>query len=192
VVGRQWPVPFLAAEPLIPEWLGFDGAFLVAYGEPWESFLGVWARDTAVVLPVPGSEQLYRWLREAYDLRVELLLPLLDETALSRIEAVKAAVHAGAATPDALDDVDRLLAAAADADLVHDALDALHEREATLIDYARGRAGAVRDVAEVLRLGIRARKGEIPPEDYARAFVAVVNRFIPIAVQLPVAVPPDF
>ena len=141
-------------------------------------------------VPVPGSEEVYRWHREAHDLRMELLLPLLDEAAPSTIESAEAAIYAGAATAETFEDVDRLLGRA-HAVPTPEVLDALRAREATLIDYARGHAGAVSDVAVVLRLGILARRREVPADDYARAFVTVVNRFIPIAGQTAVGAPLD-
>ncbi|MGB2984107.1 MAG: hypothetical protein WBC63_09680 [Candidatus Bipolaricaulia bacterium] len=83
-----------------------------------------------------------------------------------------------------MDEVDRILRAAdSDQGQSAEVLEALHEREATLVDYARELAGAVGEVAEVLRLGILARRVDASAAKYIRAFVEVANAFVPIAVR---------
>ena len=43
------------------------------------------------------------------------------------------------------------------------------------------------EIAEVLRLGILARRGEDTAMAYVRAFIDVVNAHVPVAVQQPIA-----
>ena len=171
--------------PLFTSWGGFDAAFVDAYGLSWDAFLDIWADEASAVDPPAGSEHVYRWLRDAFRLRATLLAPLVDEDQRARIEAVAEAVYLGTAEERWLDEIDGLLRAA-NGDPTPEVLEALHEREATVIEYARGYAGAVSEVAEVLRLGILARRGETSADDYVRAFVDVVNVYIPIAVQRPI------
>jgi len=174
--------------PLFTSWRGFDAAFVDAYGLSWNAFLDAWADEASAVDPPAGSEHVYRWLRDAFRLRVTLLAPLLDEDQRARIEAVAEAVYLGTVEERWLDEIDGFLRAA-NGDPTPEVLEALREREATLIDYARGRAGAFSEVAEVLRLGILARRGETSADGYVRAFVDVVNAYVPIAVRQPIIDP---
>jgi hypothetical protein len=166
--------------------VGFDAAFSKTYGQSWAAFLDEWAGEAAAVLPPPGSECVYRWLRNAYRLRAILLAPLLDDEEIARIEAMEETVYLGTADADGFDAIDDTLRGA-HGDPTPEVLEALHEREATLIDYARERARAFDEVAEVLRLGILARRGEAPASEYARAFIDVVNTYVPMAVQQRIA-----
>jgi len=171
--------------PLFTSWAGFDAAFVDAYGLSWDAFLDAWTEEASAVDPPAGSVHVYRWLRDAFRLRATLLAPLLDEEQRARIEAVAEAVYRGAAEERWLDEVDGFLRAA-NGDPTPEVLEALHEREATVIEYARGYAGAIGEVAEVLRLGILARRGEVSADAYVEAFVDVVNTYVPIAVRQPI------
>jgi len=171
--------------------VAFEAAFSGTYGQSWEAFLEAWARDAATLPSVPGSEDIYQWRRGAYSLRAELLAPLLDERNIERIDALATAVWLGSADAAEFAGIDAMLRGAS-GEPTSDVLEALLEREGTLISYARERAGAFSEVAEVLLLGIRARKGEAPPASYVRAFVDVVNQFIPIAVQQSIVSSPQW
>jgi hypothetical protein len=173
---------------LYTSWGGFGAAFADAYGLSWDAFLDAWVDEASAVDPPPGSQHVYRWLRDAYGLRATLLAPLLDEDQQKRIEAVAEAVYLGTAGAADLDEIDGVLRAA-NGGPTPEVLEALHEREGTVIEYARGYAGAVGEVADVLRQGILARKGETPADDYVRAFVDVVNAYVPIAVRRPIIDP---
>ena len=164
----------------------FDVAFREVYGQSWEESLDAWSSDAASVVPAPGSEHVYRWLRDAYRLRASLLAPLLSAEEIGRIETLEEVVHLGTADALAFDEIDGILQGA-HGDPTCEILEALHEREATLIHYARERAGAFNEIAEVLRLGILARRGEDTAMAYVRAFIDVVNAHVPVAVQQPIA-----
>jgi len=165
-------------------WFSCDAAFADAYGLSWDAFLDAWSSEAAAVVPPTGAELVYRWLHDAYGLRSRLLEPLLSAEVVDWIDRVEEAIYAGMAEPSQLDELDDILRAAS-GQPTPDVFEALHEREATVIDYARERAGAVGQVAEVLRLGILARRGDVAAEEYVRAFVDVVNVYVPIAVQQP-------
>ncbi len=178
---RSWSISWLLGRST-----GFDAAFFETYGCAWEAFLDTWSSETAATIPAVGSQFVYRWLRDAYVLRATLLAPLLSSEQSDRIAAMTETLYTGAGSAAELDAVDAILRNACGIP-TSEALEALREREATLIDYAREWAGVVSEVAEVLRLGILARRGDVPAEEYVRAFVDVVNEFIPMAVQQPIA-----
>lgn len=166
--------------------IDFDAAFSETYGQSWQGFLDGWSSEAAAIAPPPGSECVYRWLRGAYSLRAILLAPLLSEEEIARIEGMEEAVYLGTARAAGLDEIDNILQGA-HGDPTTEVLEALRAREATLIDYARERAGAFGEVAGVLRLCILARRGETPAAEYAQAFVNVVNVYVPVAVQQPIS-----
>jgi len=163
----------------------FGSAVRAACGMSWDALVEAWRVQAAAMTPVDGSHHVYRWLQDAFSLRASLLEPLLsgDERDCGRM--LGEAVYDGAAEDAWLDEVDASYRNAF-AEPTPEVLEALHEREATLIDYARERAGAVQEVADVLRLGIVARRDGTSTDKYVHRFVEVVNAFIPLAVQQPI------
>ncbi|MEN6369802.1 MAG: hypothetical protein ABFD77_08915 [Thermotogota bacterium] len=164
--------------------IDFARSFSEAYGIDWDSYLADWATEARLTDVPRGTEIRDRYMRDAFNLRGELLRPLLSGESCAALEEIKQAVVDRTATSADLDYAETLLRGAPEVDVEID-VEALSAREETLKGYALQVDGSRDDVVNVLRLGMLARRGEADAQEYAAAFAEAVNSYVSAAVSLP-------
>ncbi len=164
--------------------IDFARSFSEAYGIDWDTYLADWAIEARLADVLPGTELRDRYMRNAFNLRGELLRPLLSGESRAALEEIKQAVVDRTATSGDLDYAETLLRGAPEVDVEID-VEALSAREETLKGYALQVDGSRDDVVNVLRLGMLARRGEADAQEYAAAFAEAVNSYVSAAVSLP-------
>ena len=163
----------------------FLATFREACGAEWDTFVEEWLMGLREVEISPQGELLYEFRRRGIMLRASFLWPLLSPEEREELLQLNTAFYTGSATAEDLERIEEILASAW-AEPTEEVLSALEQRQSSLKHWARLISGPAA-AAEVTRLNIV--RLSASPEEYLRAFVDLVNRFLIFQVPSPLAVP---